>query len=479
MAKPLPTGLKTFEPSDTVRRTAQNENIEATDALFHPSTGHHHTGKPGDAPQIGTDGIAGEAVTAEKIAQSSIVRRHLRTGQLSINIAKNKAVTVSGGEVGGVPTAPYYDYWGDRNYWLLFASYAPLPQSITINLEREYYDLEGLSFETADGQYPSEFFVETTRDGKTWKRVYTFTSTEIPPLVQRHYFQQLESATHVRITITKASDPYANVFLTRISVYSARVSGSEEEALSDRKTWGIVARTQGLMIMPMGSIIDYGLASGGSIRINDHILIMNPASGTYFYVEAGTYVLTDWSYLYVDIPLYFGDKQIIKPQVKVWDNNVEKPRLYDHPHRIVLAQRCGKVFFNSALTSSVASFSPNADKVNGIQFMMNNGSLQYNDGSGWKGVGIKSVQRGATNISYFYPNGNGSLVRDVTINPVNPAKSFVNFSTSGLSHWFQTSPMMDGSVCGRLVGNNTVRFNFYDGFYEAYAEIAWEVIEFA
>ncbi|MNJ69672.1 hypothetical protein D3C77_660480 [compost metagenome] len=94
-------------------------------------------------------------------------------------------------------------------------------------------------------------------------------------------------------------------------------------------------------------------------------------------------------------------------------------------------------------------------------------------------MGIKSVQRGATSIAYFYPNGVGSLVKEISISPVNPQKSFINISTSGLSHWSQNSPLMDGSVCARLVSSDKIRFNFMDGFFEAYAEISWEVIEYA
>ena len=43
----LPSGLTTFEATDTVSRLAQNENIEATDALFHPTAGHKHSAKAG------------------------------------------------------------------------------------------------------------------------------------------------------------------------------------------------------------------------------------------------------------------------------------------------------------------------------------------------------------------------------------------------------------------------------------------------
>jgi len=116
--------------------------------------------------------------------------------------------------------------------------------------------------------------------------------------------------------------------------------------------------------------------------------------------------------------------------------------------------------------------------VDGIDFQTKNGFLEFNDGTGWRGVGIKSVQRGTASFAEAIIGG-GSMVNDITIAAVNPQKAYINITTSGVTHWSQTSPMMDSSVCARIVGNDKVRFNFKDGIYDAYVEISWEVIEFA
>ncbi len=346
----LPSGLQTFEPSDTVRRIAQNENIERMDELFHSTNGHRHTGKAGDAPPIGSAGIASGAVTSDKLAAAAVTgekvagytlcRRQLKSGRLSGNIAKYKPVTVTSGNLSGLPTVPYYQSGLNDNFWGLYTAYHTLPQSMTVALGAEYTDIEGVSFDKAWSAEPKGFYVEASSDNSTWKNVYTYSRNDSEDFPNYHPFDQLIKGSYIRLTITAAN--------------------------------------------PSGTTIISG----------------------------------------------FG------------------------------------IF-------SRASQEGNPD------FRLDKGILQYHDGSGWKGVGIKSVQRGSTNISFFSPNGNGSLIKEVTITAVNPQKSFVNVTTTGLAHWFQSSPMIDGSVCARLVGNDKVRFNFMDGFYEAYAEISWEVIEFA
>ncbi|MUG88129.1 hypothetical protein GNP92_17445 [Paenibacillus timonensis] len=345
----LPSGLTTFEPSDTVRRTAQNENIEAIDALFRATGGHRHTGKSGDAPQIGTEGIAVGAVTSDRIALSAITgdrvaretlcRRHLKSGRLSGNVAKYKKVTVTAGSVSGSPTTPYYQY-GDH-YWALFSAYSTFPQSMTVELGAEFSEIEGICFDNNWGTPPKSFYVEISSDKTTWKRAYAYTRPAAEALPRYHPFDQLFGGSYVRLTVTEPDETSGNSFVSGFGVLSR---GAQESS----------------------------------------------------------------------------------PDFRIYQ-----------------------------------------------------GLLQFHNGSEWKGVGIKNVQRGSASIAYFYPNGTGSTVREVTISAVNPQKTFVNITTSGLSHWFQTSPMMDGSVCARLIDNNKLRFNFYEGFYEAYAEISWEVIEFA
>lgn len=483
----LPSGLKTFEPTDTVRRIAQNENIEAIDALFSTSKGHRHTGKAGDAPQIGkegiaqgavtTDKIAAEAVNSGKIAKSTIDRSHHKQGGLSSNIAKFKRVSVTGGTLTGNPTTPYTFQWGsagDNHLWSI-PSNVVLPQSLMVNLGKEYVRVEGLSFGSWVGsdlsRIPKGFYVEVSVDGSTWTNVYTHSASIYEPFTYLSFSKPM-SARFIRLTVTEHSGTTDTV-ISCVAAYSSFHGNLDSEPLEDERTWGLNARLQGLMIVPEGTITDNG---AGTLTLNGAITIMNPASGTYFRVKSGTYNLSQWSYLYVDIP--YQHSALVDPYVGVWTPGV---RSYDHKDRIILAQRNGgnEIFVHSAIRAKLAGTVTDADKVHGIDFQTKNGFLEFNDGSGWKGVGIKSVQRGSTSIAYFYPNGVGSLVREVNISPVNPQKTFVQITTSGLSHWFQTSPMMDGSVCARLIDNNKLRFNFYDGFYEAYAEISWEVIEFA
>ncbi|RCX16469.1 hypothetical protein DFP94_11289 [Fontibacillus phaseoli] len=89
----LPSGLNTFEASDIVRRIAQNENIEAIDALFHEAQGHRHTGKGGDAPQIGKEGIATGAVVTEKLANATVTADKIAGGAVLADKLAAGAVT--------------------------------------------------------------------------------------------------------------------------------------------------------------------------------------------------------------------------------------------------------------------------------------------------------------------------------------------------------------------------------------------------
>ncbi|SDE96790.1 hypothetical protein SAMN04488542_10455 [Fontibacillus panacisegetis] len=495
----LPSGLKTFEASDTVRRIAQNENIEVIDALFHGSKGHRHTGKGGDAPQIGSEGIVDGAIVANKIADgaivsdklpdgavngskiahSSIERKHLVNSSLTSNIAKFKRVSVTEGVLMGNPTSPYTfegGNAGDSHYWSLSHS-TTLPHSLTIDLGKEFQSIEGMSFGSKTGMgaktLPKGFYVEISSDYLMWTRVYTQTEGLYEPFSYFPFSTFIANSRYVRITITEHNIFGTESAISCISVYSS-YHGNVDDPLDDERPWGLNARLQGLMIVPEGKITDNG---AGALTLGGAITIMNPASGTYFQVKAGTYQLSEWGYLFVEIPNQYGVQ--VSPYPSRWNPGV---RSYDHKDRIILAQRYGgnsEIFVHSALRSKLAGTSPDADKVDGIDFQTKNGFLEFNDGSGWKGVGIKSVQRGATSISFFAPNGNGSLMKDITITAVNTQKSFINISTSGLAHWSQGSTMMDGSVCARFIAPDKLRFNFMDGFFEAYAEISWEVIEYA
>lgn len=197
MPKKLPSGLSTFEPTDTVRRIAQNDNIEATDKLFRGGAGHGHTGKDGDGPKIGGDGIAFGALE----------RRHLRYGRLSANIAAGKPFTLTDGDV-------------YREEWILSNTYDHFPASMTIDLGGTYSDIEGFSFETKpdDEAFPGAFEIHMSVDNSTWRTVYKFEAKEnsFEPF---HPFAKLETAAFVRITITKPSN-FSTTTLKRFAVYS-------------------------------------------------------------------------------------------------------------------------------------------------------------------------------------------------------------------------------------------------------------------
>lgn len=54
----------------TLLSDSNNDNVfvkALIDAKMHQTTGHKHTGKAGDAPQIGTAGIADGAITTDKL----------------------------------------------------------------------------------------------------------------------------------------------------------------------------------------------------------------------------------------------------------------------------------------------------------------------------------------------------------------------------------------------------------------------------
>ncbi|WP_058301141.1 discoidin domain-containing protein [Gorillibacterium timonense] len=458
----LPSGLKTFEANDTVRRIAQNENIEATDALFHETKGHRHTGKAGDAPRIGGEGIA----------VGAIERKHLRASGSTANIAKFKRVWINGGSLFGLPTTPWYggaESQGDRNSWTIDDS--RLPNVITIDLGYSYSKVEGMSFVSIGDSMPRGFYIEVSNDQESWTRVYTH---EGPVYESAAFleFRPFESCRYLRLVVTSPSHKTYTA-VAGLCVYSGDNGNEDLDVLEDRRTWGLSARLQGLMIIPEGQVKDYG---DGSLGIYKALMIMNPSAGTYFRVNGGTYKLPAWGYLYIDIEHIH--KQSVFPKIGTW---TEGPRAYEHKDRIVLAQRNGDgdIYLHSAIQAKIAGNIPDADKVDGIDMRTSSGYLEYNDGSGWKGVGIKSVQRGTVNLSFFYPNQNSTLFREVTITPVNPQKTFLQVFSTGLAVSMQSNPVMDGSICARLIGSNKVRFNALESFYEAYAEIAWEVIEYA
>lgn len=80
--------------NDTGNNIADGNVINASDldgefdaivSAFNASTGHSHDGSTGEGPQIDTDGIANDAVTADKIADNSVDIARLNVSDGSAN----------------------------------------------------------------------------------------------------------------------------------------------------------------------------------------------------------------------------------------------------------------------------------------------------------------------------------------------------------------------------------------------------------
>ncbi len=112
-------------------------------------------------------------------------------------------------------------------------------------------------------------------------------------------------------------------------------------------TWGILARSQGLMVMPEGQVTDDG---NGNVTLGLPIIIMNPLSGTFIRVRPGTYHLDPWGYLYVNLPPSVPEYANVDPQTAQW---VHAARTFEGYDKFVLAQRMasGPVWFRFGWTA--------------------------------------------------------------------------------------------------------------------------------
>jgi len=151
------------------------------------------------------------------------------------------------------------------------------------------------------------------------------------------------------VTSAKVADgTLSTVDLADSAVTSAKIADGTirvNDAALD--TWGITARSQGLIVMPDGTVTQN---SNGDVTFSGSVTIMNPLSGTFIRVKAGTYHLDPYGYLYVDLPPTAQEYSEVVPQIGVWQHGA-------HPFagndQFLLAQRSGvsKVWFNFGWTT--------------------------------------------------------------------------------------------------------------------------------
>jgi hypothetical protein len=113
------------------------------------------------------------------------------------------------------------------------------------------------------------------------------------------------------------------------------VGGTRDSAfIQNLATWGLNARVQGIIIIPEGNVTDDG---AGKLTIPVTI-IMNPISGSWIRVNAGTYELGNWGSLWAPIPPTGTRATTVAPTILPW---TDRDRNYDGRDRVLLAQRRG------------------------------------------------------------------------------------------------------------------------------------------
>lgn len=172
---------------------------------------------------------------------------------------------------------------------------------------------------------------------------------------------------HARYTDAEAVAALASHTGDAAAHHSRFTTAEARDAVStDLSSWGHVARTQGLIIMPEGrSSVD----GAGNVSLA-RLIIMNPLAGTYMRVEGGTYTLPSWGSLYVDLPPTGTRGVAATPAVRTW---ADTDRSYDGKDRLVLAQRqsSGDVYFN---------FNPRYASTNWTSLTLDNGWVTYSSG---------------------------------------------------------------------------------------------------
>ncbi|WP_410772187.1 hypothetical protein [Fontibacillus sp. BL9] len=455
----LPSGLTAFEPLDPVRREAQNANIETIDKLFDNSNGHRHTGKPGDAPQIGKEGIASGAIE----------RHHFRNGKLSENVALYKPVSVTSGVVMGLPTVSYYtknnQSQDDKHCWYLAEAHN-YPAQMTLEL-KGLYKIDAISFDLIDGPNPVNIKVEIGYNMADWKVVAErdfdpYDNLFLPVTDSDQY-------SHVRITINKPTWEKFSLKITKLAVYSQDTVGNENDPLEDRRTWGLTARLQGMI-----GVTDYPLYDfGDSVALTGHWFIINPVTNASIciYGDANKkYPLANGDYLYIDFK-YFSSNQDggMYPAAGKRKDFLAPLTPYEYPDRLILMIRSsGKLYFSPLINPLVEkrafaqALKQSNEETLGIETV---GELMG------KGIG-KKVQRGLTEFPASFDKFTSTKM-NLPISPVQTDKAYLSVIPIDPNY---DGYIYDGSLKGRFVSNNEIEITI--GNASDSRMIAWEVIEY-
>ena len=202
------------------------------------------------------------------------------------------------------------------------------------------------------------------------------------------------------------------------------VGGTSNAAfVQNLAAWGLNARSQGLIIMPEGSVVDDG---AGNLTFGGTIIVMNPLSGSWIRVTPGTYALPSWAALWVPIPPTGARGTTVTPTVNSW---VDADRNYDGRDRVVLAQRMssGNIWTRFGVPANITTSTGGDWSTAGSNLHYDTGNV----GIGTTSPGAKLHVSGATSgnqAGYLRLQDNGGNYRSLYMTNNNSTLGFSNGS---------------------------------------------------
>jgi len=132
---------------------------------------------------------------------------------------------------------------------------------------------------------------------------------------------------------------------SKLTITGGYIQGTQE-------SWGYQARTQGIIIMPEGTVTDDG---AGKVILGGTIIVMNPLAGSYIRIAAGTYTFAPWSYMWINLPPTGTRAATVVPTISNW-SDTDRP--YDGRDRIIIGQRqaSGKVYWKFGTTPTTPGY---------------------------------------------------------------------------------------------------------------------------
>jgi hypothetical protein len=131
---------------------------------------------------------------------------------------------------------------------------------------------------------------------------------------------------------------------------------------------------------------------------------------------------------------------------------------------------------NFSAGTITANLNGSADKVDGIDFRITNGVLEYYNGTVWKQMPSMKVQRGTVAFS-----GKDAKTADVSITSANTQSAFILCHSDGYVSRDNYDGVIAPSASAEFLSSTLIRIYSHggSGTYSGSWNVRWQVIEFA